>query len=350
MADVISTCSENDTSGNTSGGGQWYTTLSSWEAAAQTRFGTTPNREIVECYNDFAAGHLADVVTLSGWAATTSTDYPYIKAAAGHEHNGVVDAGFTIEGATNVIFVSLGVSSHCEIEDIQINCNRAVGSNGVAFNLNAESKAFLSRCILQRTAGTVLNRSVAHIGTNGSVATFTNCLFIGGAYAIAELSTSQEVYANNCTMVDFAISAISADTGTVDCTNVVAYSGAGGTVFPAVGTYTNCASTDGSQGTTVVDSTAFVDYQQHGTVGDYTPVGGSPLDGAGADLSGTFTDDIAGNTRSVPWEIGAYEIAAAGGVTFDGPNIIDQPQGVENEVFVFDENGEGTVASRFSVT
>jgi hypothetical protein len=38
---------------------------------------------------------------------------------------------------------------------------------------------------------------------------------------------------------------------------------------------------------------------------------------------------------------------AAGGVTFDGPNIVAQ-SGTQDQVFTFDENGEGTVASRFT--
>ena len=35
--------------------------------------------------------------------------------------------------------------------------------------------------------------------------------------------------------------------------------------------------------------------------------------------------------------------------TFDGPNIVAQ-SGTQDQVFTFDENGEGTVASRFTGT
>jgi hypothetical protein len=40
---------------------------------------------------------------------------------------------------------------------------------------------------------------------------------------------------------------------------------------------------------------------------------GSSLVDAGTDLSGTFTDDITGSTRSGSWDIGAFEYVAAGG-------------------------------------
>lgn len=39
--------------------------------------------------------------------------------------------------------------------------------------------------------------------------------------------------------------------------------------------------------------------------------------------------------------------AGVAGVTFDGPDIVDQT-GIEDVLFSFDENGEGTVASRFT--
>jgi hypothetical protein len=48
---------------------------------------------------------------------------------------------------------------------------------------------------------------------------------------------------------------------------------------------------------------------------DFRPRKGSPLRGAGADLSGTFTDDIVGNQRpaSGAYDIGAFQYAAGGG-------------------------------------
>lgn len=44
---------------------------------------------------------------------------------------------------------------------------------------------------------------------------------------------------------------------------------------------------------------------------DYTLQAASPAINAGVDLSGSFTNDAAGNTRSAPWEIGAYNYTAS---------------------------------------
>ncbi len=41
--------------------------------------------------------------------------------------------------------------------------------------------------------------------------------------------------------------------------------------------------------------------------GDFSLVAGGYAVGAGADMSGAFTTDILGNTRTVPWDIGAYK-------------------------------------------
>lgn len=45
---------------------------------------------------------------------------------------------------------------------------------------------------------------------------------------------------------------------------------------------------------------------------NFTLQSGSALIGVGTDLSATFTDDIIGVTRTVPWDIGAFKFVAAG--------------------------------------
>jgi hypothetical protein len=81
---------------------------------------------------------------------------------------------------------------------------------------------------------------------------------------------------------------------------------------------TNLSSLDGANSVSNITSADFVDFAG----GDYMPATGGALDGAGTDLSAVFNDDIAGNTREVPWEIGAYEIPEVGPT---GPTIDTQP-------------------------
>lgn len=77
-----------------------------------------------------------------------------------------------------------------------------------------------------------------------------------------------------------------------------------------------CA-TDDADGTHAVDlnenasdewTEAFTDY----TTGDFRLVAGGLCCDAGVDLSGTFTVDIAGTTRSGTWDIGAFNYPAGG--------------------------------------
>lgn len=58
-------------------------------------------------------------------------------------------------------------------------------------------------------------------------------------------------------------------------------------------------------------------YEDNGIDGDpllngYIPTEGSPAIGSAADLSVLFTDDFTGATRTVPWDIGAYEYFSSG--------------------------------------
>jgi hypothetical protein len=349
MADVISTCSQNDTSGNTSGGGEWYTTLTLWEAAAQTRFGTTANREIVECYNDFG-GDLVDPTLVADWGATTATDYPLIRAAAGQGHGGVYGAGFTLSNTTDQQTLILR-QEYAAVEDISVK-NAAGVANGQAISLDAnnttvqrciglnESTGSSSRCFQSgggRTGIAVRNclliqrpTGSAHSGL--SVFNIASSGVIDNVTAIGEPG-SNRLFNNNDNAAGIVMTNCAAYRETAESACFRNHNGTNNIANDTSGTITGLVTGD------------FVDFAGN----DFNPAPSGNLDGTGADLSGTFTDDIAGNTRSVPWEIGAYEIVAASGVTFDGPDIVAQT-GTENEVFVFDENGEGTVASRFSVT
>ncbi len=76
-------------------------------------------------------------------------------------------------------------------------------------------------------------------------------------------------------------------------------------------TTTTCASSDGSNSTaTVAYSTATFTNVTAGTEDFHLPNTSSDLYDAGTDLSGTFTDDIDGQTR-VQWDIGADEYVSA---------------------------------------
>jgi hypothetical protein len=271
---------------------------------------------------------------------TDTTRKVVLRAAAGHEHKGVRrkdgGTGFLQEHSTTPWTLNI---PNIEFIDLEI------GTSGDWYVFwGGVSPTLIDRCIIANEAAT---NTSAISDDNRSVAfTIRNCLIITSKWGISVFTGGTLSIIENCTVITPTGSGQNGIYGGT-ATNCVAHNFFDNCMIPSAQSY--CASTDGTASGTgavtgVVDAD-FVDFAN----GDYKPATAGKLDGAGTDLSGTFTVDITGATRT-QWDIGAYGIVAAGGVTFDGPNIIDQPQGVLNEVFVFDENGEGTVASRFSVT
>lgn len=53
---------------------------------------------------------------------------------------------------------------------------------------------------------------------------------------------------------------------------------------------------------------------------DFSLVVGTSAIGAGADLSGVFTTDVTGATRTTPWDIGAYKYGSSGGLPDPDPD------------------------------
>jgi hypothetical protein len=174
------------------------------------------------------------------------------------------------------------------------------------------------------SSNSIVDKCIAKTGSNyqppispGS-GTVRNCLIIDGDGLRVDDFNAAVI--ENCTVVGSGTAGIYKQNanGTAVVTNCVAVnSGTSDFVDGGGMSGSNCASGDttassvGVGTVTGVVITDGVDFVSPST-GDYNAVPGGKLDGAGADLSGTFTDDIAGNTRSAPWEIGAYEIAAAG--------------------------------------
>jgi hypothetical protein len=331
-----------------------YSSIVAWESAKQ---GILSEPEILECYKGTtvegawqADGSLNEALQIAGWT-TTAANNIVIQAAAGEEHNGVLlengGNGFKLISTTAVSTVELHTVD-LVINDIEIEANaeRSALSWGAA---DLSVAVYLNRVIVNKTVGT--NLAVAAINCDTRAAdidlTCTNCLILSTSRTV-DSRGPQKYY--NCIFDGGDMINIGAS---IVFTNVLSISRVGSGWYGNNGTATNCAANDGTafgtspvQNVSTVAGVDLVDPDNK----NYNVVASGVLDGAGFDNTAAgYTDDIAGNTRSVPWEIGAYEIAAAGGVTFDGPDIVAQT-GTENEVFVFDENGEGTVASRFSVT
>ena len=331
------------------GGGGDYLDMATAEADAQGKVGPG-DTYMLKC----RSGLDTTAVTWDGWTC----DDIIVEADTGHEHGGVYGQGYRLiaSSATVLGLSNSGIANGHRFEGITVECTVGAASNGRALFLTTSTPFQGDKLILIRTnnqdTATSDNRTVVKVNTNAPF-TLRNSLLIGGSFSSWKNSNAVDTF-ENVTCIDYALTGIrnrNAPAGSV-ITNCALY-----TTRPNVGTafdlsgsvvVSTSATHDGGEGTTVIDGTAFINYTGD-SAGDYNPAVGGLLDGTGTDLSGTFTDDITGATRVVPWEIGAYEITGAPptDVTFNGPDIVDQT-GIENVLFTFNENGEGTVASRFT--
>jgi hypothetical protein len=328
-------------------GGEDFTTMTTAEAAIQTDWGGNQGGSTnvtLACKTGIDSNA---TVTWDAYAPAPTASSTITIHADGHEHGGVRNVGYVLKGSgagQRLVFLM----SHFYVRGVAIDGSN-YNSGGIAVNVD-DSVFLIERVFLYRSGGGVNVGFQCNDTLNGI---FRNCKAESVARAFGRNGTSNAQY-YNCTAVncsDYGYNGRGAANGLQrTIKNSVAYNCAPDWLdLVNIGDSTNNASggvsVPGPNGVTDVTDASFVDYAG----GDFTPAVGGNLDGAGADLSTDFTDDIAGNTRSVPWEIGAHEIVAAGGVTFDGPDIVAQ-SGTQDQVFTFDENGEGTVASRFSVT
>lgn len=179
-----------------------------------------------------------------------------------------------------------------------VNLNRCIG---IAPQLGLDMSCFggtyqMRNCIFISTwAGTVRVGTSISIGNGGTI-NVLNCVL--GQY-------------NNGPGLNGNVNM------TCNVKNCYAFSGSGAGFGSTHLTITTCASYDGSQSTTsaayATGSGAFFTNVTQGSE-DYHISSSSALKAAGTDLSGTFTDDIVGATRSAPYDIGVF-IVTAGGFT-----------------------------------
>lgn len=301
---------ETATAAGTTGGD--YSLMSTWESTEQTDLVTATDTHELHCYADWPSG-LNDQFDIAGWTVNASS-FITVKAAVGHEHNGVPGAGFYLASNNSGAAFDLNVA-YTVVQDVEFRC--VYNGSYPAIDLGSCNAAVLERLIAQNTNA---SNSIAAIEIRASETFIRNCLAINLNGAAGRIDQRQNTPSeiSNCTFVgDLQWAATS--TVDVPIRNCVFYgdvattssSYSASTGYNAFSDAIDAFGTNQVVGLTTAD---FVDYANN----DYTPAEGGALDGAGADLSATFTDDITGATRTTPWDIGAY-IAAE----ITGPAITD---------------------------
>lgn len=296
-----------------------YSSLSSAEAGEQGDLVSLDRQLDIECYsmNDSGAN-----VTVNGWT-TDATRYLRIYAAAGERHAGAWSTSkYRISRASGAAPILTVSEDYVRLEGLQIEDTDATfgqGSIQVSSTAAAASSDIrIDSCIFRAggTRGAVDSYSTVYIVSGKT--TIRNTLIYGNALNPGVFSTfgsnSPTVNIDNCTITGCGSYGLKNGSGTWTVRNV--YSGGHGTdSYNGTMTRTTCAH---STATSFAGSTASVAHSAAnftnvtGGSEDYHLVSGSALIDAGTDLSGTFTTDINGATRSAPWDIGADEFAGGG--------------------------------------
>ncbi len=285
--------------------GGHYSSLSGWEAGEQIDLQVNDRISRAEC-SGFPDTPAVTIGSQAAWN-TDATRYIEIVAVTGAKTTAnVAEAGiYKLERATGTAF-SLDVN-YARLDGITVKAPTAfvmqtaiTGASAIALT----GWAFLGD---GSSYGVAVNA-----GTYG--VTMTNC-YATGYNAILHNAASATITAYNCVIISIAAVAggIRRIGGTASVTNCYA-SGASGSSYQGTITKTTAASADSTGSTglqNIAYSTSSGAYFRNVTSGseDFRISSTSGLKGVGTDLSGTFTTDIYGATRAVPWDVGVHKFA-----------------------------------------
>ena len=315
MADVIKTI-------RPSGGD--YSTPASWESAIPADIsGATGTGDtwIGEIYNeDWGNGNgvVPGFFSIDGHV-TDSTGRIILRPESGAEHNGVLNGGIRIRhsgAAGNNVQVR---DDYVELYDLQF---EYTGSGTAKVNVwagVAGTNRIVKNCLANATVETTTTK---HFSDLRGV-TCINCIAFEGDVGFSNDDFSSNAsFFYNCVAAGSVTGFFAQSGGANDFTaiNCLAYDCT--TDFNDLGNVNSNSDynattggsipTDfGSNGVTGISTTDGVDLTSPST-NDYSLPSGSDLIDAGTTVSG-YSDDIEGNTRSAPWDIGAFEFQGGGG-------------------------------------
>lgn len=295
-----------------------YTSLNAAEAGEQGDLPSLDRQLDIECYaiDDTTA------CTFSGWT-TDATRYIRVFCPAGEGHEGVWSTSKYRRRSSSGFGTGLTISEEfVRVEGLQ--CYQPSGSYTAIVRVTgvsttpANSDIRIDRCIVNATGSTVsLAASYFDCGTIN----IRNSLVYGGSQDGIDGgsggSNTLVVNIDNCTVVANGVYGITY-VGTQAFTLRNVYSGGNGTdAYGATMTRTTCAHDTasvftGSTASIAYDTSNFVNVTGGSEDLHLASGADATLKTGGTDLSGTFTTDIDGETRS-DWSIGADEIVSAPG-------------------------------------
>jgi len=295
-----------------------YTSLAAWEAATQGDL-TGLGPAIAECYD------LDDTtdVAIAGWT-TTPTDYIEIRAADSARCNGSTRAqtGNTYRLSGTDAGGQLRIAEeYVRIKGIEVRANNATPAIGFpAGTISAPSDLRVEDCVLISSDVTASSSYVVLATEAGATISFRNCLVVGKRRGI-DTRNSDAVTIDHCTFYGLGadLGLVCDSEATVTNTAAFGYTSQCFWTGGAAPTGSNNAGSDTSVSTDYTSSLAslvaaneFTNPSLSDTDMDFSLLSGSNLRDAG---TGSFATDIAGASRDVSPDIGAFEFVA-GGATY----------------------------------
>lgn len=304
-----------------------YTTIVSWEANQQGDLVAADEIQKGELYSET----YTDLTTIDG-STTDSTRYMLLSSNSAHRHDGTSGGGGAVIDPTSSGHVFMVSDDYFHAEWLRI--TGWVGSSSEAFRVN-NTGLVIDKCIIHDSP--IDNQDGVYAGSDNITINIRNTIFydIKRGAVVNQTVSFGGVVLNifNCTAyncnddADVTIKGqFSANSGTINVRNCASFDVVNSidnddfwkAAGASWGTSSHNISSDTSATTTgsnSINSKASTDQFVSVTGGSedlHLKTGADCID-VGVDLSGTFTDDIDGITRSGTWDMGADELVAAAG-------------------------------------
>lgn len=279
--------------------------------------------------------HLADMDDYDTSATSTVTIDCYESDGTTALRPGTLDTNeyrVVIGGsATNSPFAYVDdlKGGYLTVRGLQHDCQNASYNNHgfyVDCDLTAACDVLIEQCLFKGANDTGTN-SGAHLYIRevptGSVVTVRNCIFYQRDQGLYVYNMDGTAVVDNCTFQAYE-DALNSSANELTARNCVFWSPSGA-VGNSSGTFSYCANNEyQAVGTNPVDLSSYTAAQVFVDAAsrDYHALTSGPLYDAGTDLSGTFTEDIDGDTRSA-WSIGADDgTAGSGGDSLTADDLV----------------------------
>ena len=256
--------------------------------------------------------------TTTGFSNATSSYYLNIYTTAAARHAGVwSNSKYRLTRSTTYSTPLTIVTPYTRVTGLQVLSSNATtnGNKALIVASGAVGSVIIDSCIMRcNSTGTAADASVVIVSASNTTAYLRNCIIYGSTAGPGGIYTGTLgiLYAQNCTIyVPNAVAAAYRASGSIYLDSCY-LGGPTDTIYSAT-SETNCATSDDDASdanlrsiAASTSSGAYFTNVDSGTE-DFTIKSDSLLIGEGSDMSGTYTYDIKGSTRTLPYDIGAFE-------------------------------------------